>query len=87
MRRAIEVPRDHEGLMYDGERAEREGLYEELRITTEHGREIELSPELMDLILHQTDLGVNVGPDDEQVIGATITYRYDYGRVPEEVSA
>lgn len=81
--RVINIPAEEEldDLCYDLERARRQGLYEEITLTV-NGREIPVTTDQFEQIMKATELGINVGPGDEQVLDAVITYEYVYGVPP-----
>jgi hypothetical protein len=80
MRRQITLlPSEQEGLCYDLQRAESEGLYEEMQIRN-NGTALRISDELFEEMLNSTDLSVNVSPNEVQELRLTVTYVYSYGK-------
>src|SRR4051812_37389929 len=75
---------DTEGYCFDVDRANREGLVEEMSVTFD-GKEVEISSEQFEAILTATDLSVNIPPGEEQEIELVVKYRYDYGHVSTPV--
>jgi hypothetical protein len=91
VKRNIEVPEgiDPEGLMYDVDRARREGLHEELRVHVVTGvygdalgvqaNEKGINAEELEMLQSMLDFGVNVEPGQEQTVTIVLKYRYSYG--------
>jgi hypothetical protein len=78
--------REQEGLMYDLERANREGLYESLalRATTRRqseGWDVSVTPELLDALVNEMELAANLAPGETVALRLDLIYRYDYGKV------
>jgi hypothetical protein len=79
---------DHEGYCFDVEKANEEGLYEDMRISIVHSKGspielVHLKEEYYDALREMLDLGVNVSPDTTQRVSLHITYVYGYGIAPE----
>jgi hypothetical protein len=80
---------EQEGLMYDLERANSEGLMEHATIRVrpfgrDESYEINVTDELLDALHNAMDLSVNQGPHTTSY-QLTLVYGYDYGRVKEAV--
>jgi hypothetical protein len=80
---------DSDGLLFDPERAKKEGLFDELRVWTVTGVyddpmntqliEVRVTEEMMDALQYNLDLGVNVEPGRVTDVVLKLKYRYDYG--------
>jgi hypothetical protein len=82
---------EQEGLLYDVERANREGLMEHMtiRATSLYDREewdVEVTPELMDALSDAMDLSVNLEPGRTIGLRLQVIYQYRYGRVQEPIT-
>jgi hypothetical protein len=78
---------EQEGLMYDLEKANEEGLWEEMYVSLiVNGTAIplSLSEEHFQAVREALDLGVNVPPNDRQFVALAIAYEYHYGRFQKE---
>jgi hypothetical protein len=92
MRKAIDIDSDlldNEGLCYDSDRAQHEGLYEELILKTADGDgneyPIAVTEELFEALSRALDLGVNIEPGVKQGFPMFLEYVYDYGKTEQLV--
>jgi len=81
---------DPEGVTFDHSRAVEEGLFETVEAFLQvPGYSSKVFPVSMDeerieALQRMLDLGVNIGPGEEQVVTLEIHYTYNYGKTPKE---